>query len=169
MRRMLIVGSAVLLVAGLAWAQGEGGEAGGDVDPLAELAALGDAMADTGPEGGGSIRAKKDADLERSKRIKDKRNFEAKVQSVQAKRFPIVAVTVKVTKPGKEAPGATVKRNQVIVVVPKLKVAGKSVAMDDVETRRNAGAFYLQSGDKVVVRLGASKGKYWEADYIERK
>jgi hypothetical protein len=169
MRRVLIVGAAVLLVAGAAWAQGEDAGSEAEVDPLAELAALGDAMADEGPEGGGSIRAKKDADLQRSKRIKDKRNFEAKVQSVQAKSFPIVAVTVKVTRPGKEGPGAKVGRNQIVVVVPKLKVEGKSVAMEDEETRRNAGAFYLKAGDKVAVRLGANKGKYWEADYIERK
>ena len=170
MRKMLIVGSAVLLMAGVAWAQDDAdAEADAELDPLAELAALGDAMADEGPEGGGSIRAKKDADLERTKRIKDKRNFEAKVQSVQGKSFPIVAVTVKVTKPGKDGPSAKVKRNEVIIVVPKLKVAGKSVAMDDEQTRRNAGAFYFKAGDKVVVRLGANKGKYWEADYIERK
>lgn len=169
MRRMLIVGFAVVLMAGGAWAQDEDSEADVDVDPLAELAALGDAVADVGPEGGGSIRAKKDADLERTKRLKDKRNFEAKVQTVQGKRFPIVAVTVKVTKPGKDGPGAKVERNQVIVLVPKLKAAGKSIAMDDDATRRNAGAFYLRSGDKVAVRLGANRGKYWEADYIERK
>ena len=39
-----------------------------DVDPLAELAALGDAIAETGPEGGGSIRAKRDVDPEVAKR-----------------------------------------------------------------------------------------------------
>lgn len=166
MRATLTVGCAVLLLAVTAYAQDEGGE---DDDPLAALAELGDSVAEEGPEGGGSIRAKKEGDLERSKRLKDKRNFEARVESVNKKSFPIVAVTVKITKPAKEGPGKAVKKNDKMVVVPKLKVDGKSIAMNDADTLLNAGAFYLKKGDKIVVRLGTNKGKYWEADYIERK
>ena len=48
-----------------------------EFDPLAELAALGEEAVATGPEGGGSIRAKKDIDLSRQQRIKDPKNIEA--------------------------------------------------------------------------------------------
>ncbi|MEE8409111.1 MAG: hypothetical protein V3T05_05870 [Myxococcota bacterium] len=169
MRATLTVGCAVLLLAVAANAQDEGGEEGEEEDPLAALAELGDAVAEVGPEGGGSIRAKKEVDLDRSKRLKDKRNLEARVESVNKKRFPIVAVTIKVTKPAKDGAGKAVKKNDKMVVVPKLKVVDKNIAMTDADTLLNAGAFYLKKGDKVGVRLGTNKGTYWEADYIERK
>ncbi len=69
----------------------------------------------------------------------------------------------------KDAEGKSIKKNDTLVVVPKLKVEGKTVALADSPTLINAGSFYLQAGDKVMIRLGANKGKYWEADYIERK
>ena len=140
-----------------------------DVDPLAELAALGDAIAETGPEGGGSIRAKRDVDPEVAKRMKDPKNFEGKVEMVKLGRFPAVAIKIKVTKPAKDGAGKSIKRNASLVVIPKLKVDSGKVAMEDGSTLINAGAFYLKKGDKVLVRLGAEKGKVWEADYIERK
>ena len=141
--------------------------AGGD--PLAELANLGDSVAETTQEGGGSIRAKKDADLTRDTRMKDARNIEAKVESVKPGDFPAVAIKLKVLKPSKEGAGKDVKANDMLVIIPKFKVEAGKVALADPETVRNAGSYYLQEGDKVVVRLGANKGKVWEADYIERK
>lgn len=141
-----------------------------DDDPLAELAALGDAMADEGPEGGGSIRAKREVNPEVAKRKKDKRNIEGKVEEIKTGKFPNVAVKIKVLKPAKEGEGKKVKRNDSLVVVPSLKISGGNVSMNDPETRLNAGAFYLQVGDKVLVRLGENtKGKLWKAEYIERK
>lgn len=142
---------------------------GADVDPLAELAALGDAMADAGPEGGGSIRAKRNVDPEEAQRRKDKRNIEARVEQLNTGKFPAVAVKLKVLKPAKEGEGKDIKRSQTLVVVPALKIEGSSVAMEDPQTRLNAGAFYLQVGDQVLVRLGAQKGNVWTAEYIERK
>jgi len=139
-------------------------------DPLAELAALGDAMADEGPEGGGSIRAKREVDPEIAKRKKDKRNLEGKVEEIKTGKFPNVAVKIKILKAAKEGEGKKVKRNESLVVVPQLKVDAGNVAMADPGTRLNAGAFYLQVGDKVLVRLGENtKGKLWKAEYIERK
>jgi hypothetical protein len=161
MRKMLAIVGAILLVGASVEAQ-EG-------DPLAELAALGNAVAETQPEGGGSIRAKKEADLTRTQRLAAGTNLEAKVEQISSKKFPLVALKVKVNKPAKEGKGKDVKANDTIVVVPKLKVAGKTVAMDDADTQVNAGAFYLQSGDKVAIRLGEKKGNYYEAEYIERK
>jgi len=162
MRARWLAGFAVLLLAASVEAQEED-------DPLAELAALGDAVAETGPEGGGSIRAKKDVDQEASKRLKDRRNLEAKVELVKVGAFPAVAVKLKVIKPAKEGAGKGVQKNSSLVVLPKLKVDGGKISLEDPETLRNAGAFYLKRGDKVMVRLGPSKGKVWEAEYIERK
>ena len=50
-----------------------------------------------------------------------------------------------------------------------LVLSGGNIDMKNAETLRNAGAFYLRAKDKVVLRLGAKKGKFWQADYIERK
>jgi hypothetical protein len=160
MRKVLWTVPAVLLVAASVRAEG---------DPLAELAKLGDSVAESAQEGGGSIRAKKDVDLTRDKRLKDPKNIEAKVEEVKAGAFPAVAVRLKVLKPAKEGAGKDLKANDSIVIVPKLKVDGKKVVLEDADTVLNAGSFYLMEGDKVVVRLGANKGKMWEAEYIERK
>lgn len=138
-------------------------------DPLAELANLGDAIVETGPEGGGSIRAKEDADVTRTNRLNDKRNLDAKVEAVNHGKFPAVAIRVKVRKPAKEGKGKEIKKGQILVVVPKMKVAGGKVDMGDPETLINAGAFYLKKGDKVKIRIGEPKGKLHEAEYIERK
>lgn len=138
-------------------------------DPLAELAALGNAVAETQPEAGGSIRAKKEGDVSRTQRINDPKNLEAKVEEVSTKTFPVVALRLRVQKGAKDGAGKEFKANDKIVVVPKLKTAGGSIELKDQTTMLNAGAFYLQEGDKIAVRLGEKKGSYYEAEYIERK
>lgn len=139
-------------------------------DPLAELTALGDAMAAIGPEGGGSIRAKADVDPKVRARKRDKRNFDGRVDSIKVGSFPAVAVRVRVSRPAKDGPGKGLQRNALVVLVPVYKVEGGAVAMQDEATRLNAGAFYLKAGDRVVVRLGENiKDNLWQAEYIERK
>ncbi len=140
-----------------------------EADPLAELAALGDAVAATGPEAGGSIRAKRDVDPAVAQRQSDPRNAEARVETVKIGKFPMVAVRLKITKGAKQGPGKDLAKNATIVIVPKLKVDAGKVSLEDPETALNAGAFYLQNGDKVLVRVGEKKDKVWQADYIERK
>lgn len=169
----------VAFVAAPSWAQDtaveqaaaeEAPDSGEEGDPLAELAALGDAMASLGPEGGGSIRAKRDVDPKVAARRKDKRNLEARVESVKVGGFPTVALRIKVTRPAKSGPGKSVKRNSSLVIVPAYQVSGGQVALKDPDTLRNAGAFYLKSGDRVLVRLADKPdGKLWRAEYIERK
>lgn len=161
MRAIALSGLSVLLIAASV--------AANDLDPLAELTALGDALADTGPEAGGSIRAKRDADLTAMKRLDAPENVEARVEAVKVGRFPTVALRLKVLRPAKSGSSKAIERNAELVVVPKLKITDGDVALDDAATLVNAGAFYLQKGDKVAVRLGAQRGKIWEADYIERK
>ena len=164
MRFMIIASTTFLMLA-----VGASAEEPGGADPLAELAALAAEAGATGPEGGGSIRAKKDADLTQTKRLKDPKNFEAKVEAVATKGFPLVALTVTVLQPAKEGAGKDLKKNDKVVVAPKLKVEGASVSLSDPATSINAGAFYLRKGDRVAIRLGENKGKYWEAEYVERK
>lgn len=161
MKKGLVVLTVVLLASARLFAQGS--------DPLAELAALGNAVAESQPEAGGSIRAKKSGDLSRSTRLNDGKNFEGKVESMMSKGFPIVAIKLKISKAAKEGTGASLKSNDSIVVVPKLKTEKGNVQMTDTDTLINAGAFYLQEGDKVMVRLGDRRGPFWEAEYIERK
>lgn len=144
-------------------------EANPMADPLAELAALGDAMADTAPEGGGSIRAKKDVDAAFTKRVRDPRNVQARVDATNTGNFPAVALQVIVMRPAREGAGKDVAKNSKLVVIPKLKTENGRIDMTDTETRINAGSFYLRRGDRVVLRLGQKKNKVWEAEYIERR
>jgi len=138
-------------------------------DPLSELAALGEMFSDASPDGGGSIRAKQAADTEQVRRLKDKRNITAKVEAVKTGRFPTVALKVKVTRAAKEGDGKTIMKNTVLVVVPDFKISGGGVDFTDPQTARNAGAWYLSRGDKVMIRLGKQVGKVWHAQYIERR
>lgn len=159
--------AAALLFTGVARADDQ---AAAEADPLAALAELGDSLAMDGPEAGGSIRAKKDADLTVVKRLKDKRNLLAKVVQIKRAAFPWIALKLKVVKPATEgAHKAAVKKNDEIVVIPTLKLTAKAPDLSDPATLINAGAFYLQSGDQVMVRLTETRGKKWLAEYIERK
>jgi hypothetical protein len=146
-----------------------GAAAQAESDPLAELAQLGDSVAETVQEGGGSIRAKREVDLTRDRRLKDPRNLEARVETVKTGTFPAVALKLRVLKTAREGQGQALKAGDVLVVVPQLKVEAGQVVLTDPATTVNAGAFYVVEGDKVVVRLGAKSGRAWQAAYIERK
>lgn len=160
MKKAVVMG-VILLAAARVLAQGS--------DPLAELAALGNAVGEAQPEAGGSIRAKKEGDVGRTQRLNDGKNFEGKVVEINTKSFPVVALRLNVQKAAKDGAGKDLKANDKIVVVPKLKTAAGGIEMKDPATMLNAGAFYLQEGDKVAVRIGEKKGNYYEAEYIERK
>lgn len=138
-------------------------------DPLAELASLGDMLFDDAPEAGGSIRAKKKADVTRTTRLKDARNLSAKVEAVKRSGFPGVALRVKVTRSASEGAGKDIPKNTVLVIIPTLQHTATGVDMTSPDTVTNAGAYYLNRGDKVKIRLGAKKGRLWQAAYIERK
>jgi hypothetical protein len=141
-----------------------------DYDPLAELSALGSALAEMDQEAGGSIRAKKAVDLGRTKRIKDDKNLQAKVLKVSQGAFPLVALVVKVSKAAKTGPGSKIKKNSTLTIIPQYtKSSDGSIDLKDSTTLLNAGAYFLQKGDKVVIRLGPEAGKVRSAEYLERK
>lgn len=159
---------AIGLVGAEAWAQTAAANKDG-ADPLAELAELGSAMADSSQQAGGSIRAKKDVDTTVLNRQNDPKNLEAKVEGVSLGKFPGAAIKLKILTPAKEGAGKDLKKADSIVVVPVYKVDKGQVLLADPDTQLNAGSFYLQKGDTVKVRLGEHKAKFWEAEYIERK
>ena len=141
-----------------------------DADPLKNLQELGDELLDE-PEGaGGQVSAAtRSRDRLSQLRLEDARNLEARVTGIKKGTFPTVALKVKVVKAADEGAGAKVQKNQTLVVFPRLKFAAASVDLLDDPTLTNAGAYYLQRGDKVMIRLGYQRGRVWEADYIERK
>lgn len=137
---------------------------------IEELQELGDAAAtEAEPKGGGSIRAKKEAELARTTRLGRAANLQAKVEAVSRGRFPLVALRLRVTRPAGTGEGAGVAKNSILVVTPKVAITPGGVNLGDSATELNAGAYYLQRGDTVAVRLGEKRGRTWIADYVERK
>jgi len=130
-------------------------------DPLAELSALGDEVVAAGPDAGGSIRAKRDPPVDAVRA--DPCRLRARVEEVLRGRFPLAAVRVRILAPPEDGPGADLKKNDVVVVLPRLVAERGRVEMADGATARNAGAFYLSKGDRVHVRLEAKRadGVWW--------
>jgi len=142
----------------------------GEVDFVASFEELGDALLDEQSTAGGQPSAAvKSRDRLSQLRLQDTRNLEARVTGIKRGSFPTVALKVKVVKAAGQGAGAKLQKNQTLVVFPRLKFAATSVDLNDDPTLRNAGAFFLQRGDKVMIRLGYQRGRVWEADYIERK
>jgi hypothetical protein len=135
-------------------------------DPLAELAALGDAVAELSEVGGTSIRAKRGVTIEGD----DPREMQAKVEAVRQGKFPVAAIRVRVVKPAKDGPGQSMKSNDQLVLLPQFGVAGGKVQLGDDASIENAGAYFLQKGDKVSVRLDKQqKGNVWLVTSVRRK
>ena len=141
-----------------------------EADPLKGLQDLGDELLDESDASGGQPSAStRSRDRLSQLRLQDARNLEARVTGIKKGTFPTVALKVKVVKAADEGAGAKVQKNQTLVVFPRLKFAQATVDLLDDPTLTNAGAYYLQRGDKVMIRLGYQRGRVWEADYIERK
>lgn len=139
---------------------------------------LGAALAQENPEGGGSIRAKKEPDLAAQQRKADKKNVQARVIAVKRGAFPNVALVLKVTKVAEDGPNKDkAKKDEQLIVSPMYKtVAGAPSGQPagtpdwkDAATVMNAGAFYLTESDNVYVRLESLDGKIWKVGYIERR
>jgi hypothetical protein len=142
-----------------------------DKDAASAMQELGNQLAMENPEGGGSIRAKKEPDMAAQTRKNDKRNIQARVVSVKrADAFPQVALVVKVMKPAEDGPKKDkVKKDDQLIIMPTYKLTGKAVDLASKDTVLNAGAYYLTDNDIIAVRLGELKGKIWSAEYVERK
>lgn len=157
-------GTALALLVGVSLSAGAE-----DKDAAAAMQDLGAALAAENPEGGGSIRAKSEADTAEKERKADKRNFQAKVAAVRKGPFPQVALVLRVTKPADEGPGKDFAKDKQLIVAPVFKLKGKDVDFSDASTVLNIGANYLREGDTAYVRVESADGKTLKAVYIERK
>ena len=140
-----------------------------DKDAAAAMQDLGAQLAQENPEGGGSIRAKKEPDTAEKARKSDKHNLQAKVIGVKKGAFPQVALVMKVTKSAEEGPGKDLAKDKQIIVMPVYKMNGKAVDYGDAPTVLNIGAFYIGEGETAFVRIESADGKTLKASYIERK
>ena len=138
-------------------------------DPFAAMMALGEVMVVDSVETGSSVRAKRGLNPLLAARLKDPTACEAKVVNVSKAAFPSVALQLAIIRPAKEGPGANFKSKDTVVVFPKLTYKGGKVDYKTEFTLNNVGAYFLRNGDRVVFKPGGSRGRVWEAIFIERK
>ncbi len=143
---------------------------GGAADPLSELAGLGGgvAVAD-GPEGGGSIRASKPTPMAGGAReIQDhdpKLRFEAEVVEVKRGDFPNVTLKLKMRRGDRSNPLAKKLYYGKVIEAVVVFAAGE---LTGAVNRRNLAAWYLEPGDRVIVRPTAVSDTRYEVDYLVR-
>lgn len=137
-------------------------------NPLEELSALGEEILAGGPDAGGSIRAKKEPPMDALR--SDPCRLRGRVEEVTLGRFPLAAVRVRILESPREGPGTELGKNDVVVVLPRLEVERGEVQMQDPGTARNASAFYLTKGDRVLARLESKRADgLWWAEVIVRE
>ena len=137
-------------------------------DPFAAMLALGEAMVVDNVETGTSVRAKRGLNPLLAARLKDPTACEAKVVAVNRAGFPSVALQLSIIRPAKEGPGAAFKSKDSVVVFPKLTYkSGKSIT----KPNSRSTTLVLISYDlaTALFKPGGSRGRVWEAIFIERK
>lgn len=138
-----------------------GGE--GDVGALANAAMQGDES-----DSGSSLRAKKTANLEAM--FKDQATTaQGTIAEAGGSTFPNAEVTVSIIRAPTGELGKTVRKGAKLKFKPVLKMKGKDVDWSDANTQVNAGAWYLQKGDKVLVKIGKNNGGVYDAEIISRQ
>jgi hypothetical protein len=146
----------------------EAGEPAGGDDVDAMLANL------RGGEGeddqsGSSIRATQAADLSQVMGAKEEL-ITAKVIEVKHQKFPLVLVTVKVSQISKSLVLPGVKAGSKITVLPRVKSKNGVVDPKDEASQLNLGAWYVEPGDTVMLRLEKEpKDNVWVAAAFDRK
>lgn len=99
---------------------------------------------------GSSIRASRVSDFSDVLGPK-KEQLMARVVSVERHRFPVVVVTLKVTRVPKGALG--VRPGQTLKVIPRVKSRNGIVDPHDKASKLNVGGWYAVKGDRIRVRL----------------
>lgn len=136
---------------------------GDDLGVLAKASIEGDDA-----ESGSSLRAKKTADLE--KMFKDEAtSAQGTVAEVTPGAFPSAEVTIAIVRAPTGPLGSDVRKGKKIKIQPIIKMKGKDVDWSDEPTQLNAGARYLQKGDKILVKLGKGANGAYEAEIIVRQ
>lgn len=138
---------------------------GGDGDDLGELAAA--AINEDDSDSGSSLRAKKTA--KQDKMFQDRATVAmGKVVGVKNGKFPNVTVSVRVIRGPTGELGKNVRKGKTIDFTPALKMKGGQPDLADEDTLTNLGAWYLESGDRVQVKIGKAMGAAYEATLISR-
>lgn len=118
-------------------------------------------------DSGSSLRAKKTADLD--KLFKDQAtSAQGKVVGVGGDKFPNAVVEVKILKGPTGDLATKVRKGQTVKFKPMLKMKDGRVDLEDGATQTNLGAWYLEKGDSVRVKISAEKDGAFEAEYISR-
>lgn len=137
---------------------------GGD-DDLGALAAA--AMSDDDSDSGSSLRAKKTA--KQDKMFRDRATVAmGKVVGVKAGTFPSVTVSVRVLRGPTGALGKDIRKGKTIAFTPVVKMKDGNPDLKDDDARTNLGAWYLEKGDRVQVKIGKKVGTTYEAVLISR-
>lgn len=134
-------------------------------DDLGMLAAA--TMDDGDTDSGSSLRAKKTADLE--KLFKDaKSTATGKVVGISWGSFPETVVSVQVLRAPTGPMGQSVRKGKVVKFRPVFSKKGSAIDWSKESNQVNLGAWFLQKGDRVNIKLGAETKGIVEAEVISR-
>lgn len=123
---------------------------------------------DSDSDSGSSLRAKKTADL--SKMFKDQAISAAgTVVDAGGGNFPHGEIIVNITRAPTGELGKAVRKGAKVKFKALLKMKGKDIDWTDENTQVNAGAWYMQKGDKVFVKIGKANGAVYDAEIITRQ
>lgn len=134
-------------------------------DDLGALAAA--AASDESVDSGSSLRAKKTADLD--KIFKDQKvTALGQVVAVEGNKLTEVVVSVKILRAPTGDLAKTIRKGATVKFKPALKMNGANPDLSDANTQLNLGAYYLEKGDKVQVKIGADQKGTYAAEIITR-
>ena len=118
-------------------------------------------------DSGSSLRAKKTAEL--AKIFKDQKTTAmGKVVAVGGGKFPEAIVEVKVLKGPTGDLGKKIRKGQTVKFKPVLKMKNGQADLEDASTQTNLGAWFLEKGDRVQVKVGGEEKGVFEAVFISR-
>jgi hypothetical protein len=134
-----------------------------------DLAALADASRSAeDADSGSSLRAKKTVDL--AKMFKDQAvTAQGIVFDAGGTTFPHAEIIVNVIRAPTGDLGKTVRKGAKVKVKPVFKMKGKDIDWSDENTQLNCGAWFMQKGDKVLVKIGKNNNGVFDAEIITRQ
>jgi hypothetical protein len=113
---------------------------------------------------GSSIRATKAAELAAAG--KPPAAVVATVLEVRHKRFPVVALKVRLDEITAKGPG--LQAGSTLTVLPLIRTKYGILDRTDKQSKANARAWYARPGDRVALKLEATDKSYWMATEFER-
>lgn len=143
-------------------------------DPLADLAGLGvSVVARQGPEGGGSIRAGREATVSDAwqgvTEHTPAERMRGRVIGIERAEFPNVRVRVRIWQPPKGPLGDQLERGSVLEAPVLTMLVDEGDAEAGSINVQNLVAYYLQPGDKVALHARRNDSDAVVIDWIERR